>query len=164
MNLIPCKLTLGPLITFCFALLANVAKLCFSTYLPYSPHIRHIGQLARAPSLLCLVGECSKIAILAIFAKFAKIFPFLLLRAFQDKSQAPRWLDTQFLSHGLESCSSLGGFWVIYNLSCELSFSFASVQFLIAPSLHLNSTEVSSFYFDLGAISLCPIIVYSRLP
>ena len=77
---------MGSLIALYFALLANVAKLSFSPYLPNSP----VSPTFMGPPhcfVLCHVGDCGKIVIFAIFAKFAIMFsflPFLLLRAFLD--------------------------------------------------------------------------------
>ena len=60
----------APFTALCFASLAIVAKLSFSPYLPISP----LSPTFMGPLhffVLCLVGDCGKIVILAIFAKFA---------------------------------------------------------------------------------------------
>ena len=82
------QLLWGPFTALCFASLAIVAKLSFSPYLPNSP----LSPTFMGPLhcfVLCLVGDCGKIVILAIFAKFANIISFLqflLLCAFLDIS------------------------------------------------------------------------------
>ena len=79
--------------SLCFSMLAIVAKLSFSPYLPNSPTF--MGPLHCFA--LCRVGDCGIIVILTIFAKFADIFsflPFLLLSAFLDISGAHLMLMT----------------------------------------------------------------------
>ena len=64
------QLLWAPFTALCFALLAIVAKLSFSPYLPNSPFSpTFMGPLYYF--VLCLVGNCGKIVIFAIFAKFA---------------------------------------------------------------------------------------------
>ena len=65
----------GPYTALCFASLAIVAKLSFSPYLPNSA----LSPTFMGPLncfVLCLVGDCGKIVILAIFAKFAAFANF----------------------------------------------------------------------------------------
>ena len=69
------QLLWGPFTALCFALLAIVAKLSFSPYLPNSP----LSPTFMGPLycfVLCLVGDCGKIVIFAIFAKFAAFANF----------------------------------------------------------------------------------------
>ena len=64
------QLLWGPYTALCFALLAIVAKLSFSPYLPNLP----LSPTFMGPLhcfVFCLVGDCGKIVIFAIFAKFA---------------------------------------------------------------------------------------------
>ena len=82
------QLLWGPFTALCFASLAIVAKLSFSPYLPNSP----LSPFLMGPLycfVLCLVGKCGKIVIVAIFAKFATFANFygapILLCAL------PRW-------------------------------------------------------------------------
>ena len=82
------QLLWAPFTALCFALLAIVAKLSFSPYLPNSP----LSPTFMGPLycfVLCLVGDCGKIVIFAIFAKFAAFANFygapILLCAL------PRW-------------------------------------------------------------------------
>ena len=64
-----------PYTALCFASLAIVAKLSFSSYLPNSPLLpTFMGPLHCF--VLCLVGDCGKIVIFAIFAKFAAFAHF----------------------------------------------------------------------------------------
>ena len=63
-----CQLLCGPYTALCFALLAIVAKLSFSPYLPNAPlSTTFMGPLHSF--VLCLVSDCRKIIIFAIFAK-----------------------------------------------------------------------------------------------
>ena len=63
-----CQLLCGPYTALCFALLAIVAKLSFSPYLPNAPlSPTFMGPLHAF--VLCLVSDCGKIIIFAIFAK-----------------------------------------------------------------------------------------------
>ena len=69
------QLLWAPFTALCFALLAIVAKLSFSPYLPNSP----LSPTFMGPLycfVLCLVGDCGKIVIFAIFAKFAAFANF----------------------------------------------------------------------------------------
>ena len=69
------QLLWGPYTALCFASLAIVAKLSFSPYLPISA----LSPTFMGPLycfVLCLVGDCGKIVILAIFAKFAAFANF----------------------------------------------------------------------------------------
>ena len=82
------QLLWGPHTALCFTLLAIVAKLSFSPYLPNSP----LSPTFMGPLhcfVLCLFGDCGKIVIFAIFAKFAAFANFygapILLFAL------PRW-------------------------------------------------------------------------
>ena len=82
------QLLWAPFTALCFALLAIVAKLSFSPYLPNSP----LSPTFMGPLycfVFCLVGDCGKIVIFAIFAKFAAFANFygapILLCAL------PRW-------------------------------------------------------------------------
>ena len=64
------QLLWGPHTALCFTLLAIVAKLSFSPYLPNLP----LSPTFMGPLhcfVLCLFGDCGKIVIFAIFAKFA---------------------------------------------------------------------------------------------
>ena len=69
------KLLWGTFTALCFASLAILPKLSFSTYLPKLPLFpTFMGPLyCFVP---CLVGDCSKIVIFAIFAKFAAFANF----------------------------------------------------------------------------------------
>ena len=82
------QLLWAPLTALCFALLAIVAKLSFSPYLPNSP----LSPTFMGPLhcfVFCLASDCGKIVIFAIFAKFAVFANFygapILLCAL------PRW-------------------------------------------------------------------------
>ena len=69
------QLLWGPLIALCFAMLAILAKLSFSPYVPNSP----VSPTFMGPPhcfVLCHVGDSGKIVIFAIFAKFASIANF----------------------------------------------------------------------------------------
>ena len=69
------QLLWGPYTALCFASLAIVAKLSFSPYLTNSA----LSPTFMGPLycfVLCLVGDCGKIVILAIFAKFAAFANF----------------------------------------------------------------------------------------
>ena len=69
------QLLWAPFTALCFASLAIVAKLSFSSYLPNSP----LSPTVMGPLhcfVLCLVGDCGKIVIFAIFAKFAAFANF----------------------------------------------------------------------------------------
>ena len=69
------QLLWAPFTALCFALLAIVAKLSFSPYLPNSP----LSPTFMGPLhcfVFCLVGDCGKIVIFAIFAKFAAFANF----------------------------------------------------------------------------------------
>ena len=64
------QLLWAPFTAFCFSLLAIVAKLSFSPYLPNLP----LSPTFMGPLhcfVFCLIGDCGKIVTFAIFAKFA---------------------------------------------------------------------------------------------
>ena len=66
---------MGPLIALCFALLANVAKLSFSPYLPNSP----VSPTFMGPLIaLCfaLLANVAKLSFSPYFAKFVSIANF----------------------------------------------------------------------------------------
>ena len=64
------QLLWGPHTALCFTLLAIVAKLSFSPYLPKSPFSPTFMSPVHC-FVFCLVGDCGQIVIFAIFAKFA---------------------------------------------------------------------------------------------
>ena len=69
------QLLWGPYTALCFASLAIVAKLSFSSYLTNLPLLpTFMGPLHCF--VFCLVGDCGKIVIFAIFAKFAAFANF----------------------------------------------------------------------------------------
>ena len=141
------KLLWGTFTALCFASLAILPKLSFSTYLPKLPLFpTFMGPLyCFVP---CLVGDCSKIVIFAIFAKFAAFANFcgtpIPLRGL------PRcWLWQNYhFHHNCKFCHFCQPLWGPYTALCLASLAIvAKLSFSpYLPNLPLSPTFMGPLF------------------